>query len=115
MTDALICSNTATKLFSKYLLGAIKNKLIKDRTILCFASGYDAPPTSKHHVMHLLARDNTVLWINYHGSRVPSVSTSDLSYICKKLLQVFRGLKNPHKNLYVLSKYLLSHKEIVFK
>lgn len=29
--------------------------MIEGRTILCFASGYDAPPTSKHHVMHLLA------------------------------------------------------------
>ena len=25
--------------------------MIEGRTILCFASGYDAPPTSKHHVM----------------------------------------------------------------
>jgi hypothetical protein len=30
--------------------------MIEGRTILCFASGYDAPPTSKHHVMHLLAK-----------------------------------------------------------
>lgn len=24
--------------------------MIEGHTILCFASGYDAPPTSKHHV-----------------------------------------------------------------
>ena len=29
--------------------------MIEGRTILCFASGYDAPPTSKHHVMHGMA------------------------------------------------------------
>jgi len=32
--------------------------MIENQSILCFASGYDAPPTSKHHVMHLLAERN---------------------------------------------------------
>jgi len=81
----------------------VSNEMIKDHTILCFASGYDAPPTSKHHVMHLLSEHNTVLWINYHGSRVPSASTSDMIYLCKKLVQVFHGCYNPRKNLYVLT------------
>jgi len=40
--------------------------MIEGRTILCSASGYDAPPTSKHHVMHHLAERNVVLWVNYH-------------------------------------------------
>ncbi len=81
--------------------------MIQGRTILCFASGYDAPPTSKHHVMHLLAEDNTVLWVNYHASRAPSASTSDLLYIFKKLAQVARGLRKPRKNLYVLTPLVL--------
>ncbi len=81
--------------------------MIQGRTILCFASGYDAPPTSKHHVMHLLAEYNTVLWVNYHASRAPSASTSDLRYIIKKLAQVARGLCNPRKNLYVLTPLVL--------
>ena len=34
--------------------------MIEGRTILCFASGYEAPPDSKHHVMHLLAEKNVV-------------------------------------------------------
>ena len=29
--------------------------MIGGQTILGFASGYDAPPTSKHHVMHVPA------------------------------------------------------------
>jgi hypothetical protein len=33
--------------------------MLRGRTILCFASGYDMPPTSKHHVMHLLAEPRT--------------------------------------------------------
>ncbi|MDY7009784.1 MAG: glycosyltransferase [Planctomycetota bacterium] len=77
--------------------------MIEGRTILCFASGYEAPPTSKHHVMHLLAKKNTVLWVNYHASRTPTASSSDLLYIARKLGQVFGGLTNPRKNLYVLT------------
>ncbi|MCD4699936.1 MAG: glycosyltransferase [Phycisphaerae bacterium] len=77
--------------------------MIEGRTILCFASGYEAPPTSKHHVMHLLSRRNTVLWVNYHASRAPTASSSDLLYMARKLCQVFRGMRNPRKNLYVLT------------
>ena len=59
--------------------------MIAGRTILCFASGYDAPPTSKHHIMHELARRNRVLWVNYHGSRKPSMSGGDLRYLGGRL------------------------------
>jgi len=81
--------------------------MIKGKTIICFASGYDAPPTSKHHVMHLLAEQNTVLWINYHASRTPSATTSDLMYMAAKLRQVASGLMNPRANVYVLTPLLL--------
>lgn len=77
--------------------------MIEGKTILCFASGYDAPPTSKHHVMHILAERNVVLWVNYHASRVPKASSSDLLYIMNKLRQVIGGLKCLRKNLYVLT------------
>ncbi len=77
--------------------------MIEGRTILCFASGYDAPPTSKHHVMHLLAERNTVLWVNYHASRRPTASSSDLLHLARKLGQVLRGVTHPRKNLYVLT------------
>ena len=81
--------------------------MIEGRTILCFASGYDAPPTSKHHVMHLLAQKNVVLWVNYHASRKPSASASDLRYMVHKLGQVFGGLKQPRPNLNVLTPLVL--------
>lgn len=77
--------------------------MIENQTILCFASGYDAPPTSKHHVMHLLAERNVVLWVNYHASRMPTASSSDLAYIARKLGQVLAGLKSPRPNLHVLT------------
>ncbi|NWH06052.1 glycosyltransferase [Desulfobacter latus] len=77
--------------------------MIKGKTILCFASGYEAPPTSKHHVMHILAEHNRILWINYHASRAPTASSSDLLYMGKKLIEIIKGLKNPRKNLFVLT------------
>jgi len=77
--------------------------MIEGRTILCFASGYDAPPTSKHHVMHLLAERNVVLWVNYHASRAPSASGSDMLYMARKLWQVAEGLHSPRRNLFVLT------------
>ncbi len=77
--------------------------MIAGRTILCFASGYEAPPTSKHHVMHRLAEANTVLWVNYHASRAPSARSSDMLHMARKLGQVFGGLKNPRPNLHVLT------------
>jgi len=73
------------------------------RTLLCFASGYEAPPTSKHHVMHLLAEQNVVLWVNYHASRAPTATTSDLRHMARKLGQVFQGLRQVRGNLYVLT------------
>jgi hypothetical protein len=77
------------------------------RTILCFASGYDAPPTSKHHVMHLLAERNTVLWVNYHASRRPGASKADLFAAFGKLKQIFGGLKQRRENLHVLTPFAL--------
>lgn len=75
----------------------------ENKTILCLASGYDAPPTSKHHVMHLLAERNVVLWVNYHASRAPTASSSDLLYIGRKLRQVVAGMQRPRENFYVLT------------
>ena len=77
--------------------------MIEGRTIICFACGYDAPPTSKHHVMHVLAERNNVLWINYHASRTPTASCSDLRHMTQKLRQVAGGLVCPRPNLHVLT------------
>lgn len=77
--------------------------MISGRNIVCFASGYDAPPTSKHHVAHLLAEDNRVLWVNYHASRAPQANVADASRILRKIRQVFTGLEHPRPNLWVLT------------
>jgi len=82
--------------------------MIEGCTILCFASGCEAPPKSRHHVMHLLAERNTVLWVNYHASRAQSSSAADLSRIVRKLGQVFGGVKDPQSNLCVLTLLILA-------
>lgn len=52
--------------------------MIRDRLIVCVASSWDYDPTSKHHLMRILARENEVLWVNYHGTRRPRVSATDV-------------------------------------
>lgn len=81
--------------------------MISGRNIICFASGYDAPPTSKHHVMHLLAQTNNVLWVNYHASRTPSANLADASWMLKKIRKVFAGPQRPRPRLTVLTPLVL--------
>ena len=52
--------------------------LIRGRVIVCIASAWDYDPTSKHHVMKLLSRENEIIWVNYHGTRRPGVRITDL-------------------------------------
>ena len=65
--------------------------MIRDRTIICIASDWQLDPTSKHHVMRLLARHNRVLWVNYRGTRRPTVSTSDLKSTFQTVGRIVRG------------------------
>jgi glycosyltransferase involved in cell wall biosynthesis len=77
--------------------------MIRGQTIVCIASNYDAPPTSKHHVMRVLAADNAVLWVNYHGSRRPGANLSDLGHAAGKVRQVLGGLRPEQPGLWVLT------------
>ncbi len=67
--------------------------MIRDRTIICIASDWESDPTSKHHVMSLLARHNRLLWVNYRGSRSPSLSASDFKSAIQTVGRVVRGAK----------------------
>ncbi len=77
--------------------------MIEDRNIICIASNYWYDPTSKHHVMNLLAQRNHVIWVNYHGSRRPSASVRDFSAIVGKLRQIVQGPRRVHDNLTVVT------------
>ncbi len=77
--------------------------MIHDRTILCFASNWFYDPTSKHHVMKLLAEHNHVVWVNYHASRRPTISSADAGAIVGKLRQVIEGPRRVADNITVLT------------
>ncbi|MEK6644792.1 MAG: glycosyltransferase [Planctomycetota bacterium] len=77
--------------------------MIHDRTILCFASNWFYDPTSKHHIMKLLAENNHVVWVNYHASRRPTISAADAGAVVGKLRQVIEGPRRVAENITVLT------------
>lgn len=77
--------------------------MIQGKTIICFASGWDYHPTSKHHVMRLLAEHNQVIWVNWHASRRPRVHLPDLWSVISKLAQIRRGPRQVSDSFTVLT------------
>lgn len=67
--------------------------MIRDRLIICIASSWDYDPTSKHHIMRILSRHNEILWINYHGTRRPSLGRTDLRDAFGALRRVAGGMR----------------------
>lgn len=65
--------------------------MIRDKIIICFASGWDYHPTSKHHIMRQLSKQNNVIWVNWHASRRPSIKWSDARHITSRLWQMRKG------------------------
>ncbi|MBU0716738.1 MAG: glycosyltransferase [Planctomycetes bacterium] len=66
--------------------------MIKGRIIICVASSWDYDPTSKHQIMKVLSRHNDIVWVNYHGTRRPAVTVSDLKAGCSVLRRFARGV-----------------------
>ncbi len=67
--------------------------MIRDRLIVCIASSWDYDPTSKHHLMRILSRENQILWVNYHGTRRPGVTRWDVRDSISAALRVAKGLR----------------------
>ncbi len=72
---------------------------LRDRLIICIASSWDIDPTSKHQVMRILSQHNEVLWVNYHGSRRPSLNRKDALSAIGALRRVASGLKPIHERM----------------
>ncbi len=87
--------------------GRAQFERICDRLIVCIASAWDYDPTSKHHLMRVLARDNRILWINYHGSRRPGASRSDVSAAAAALWRSARGLRRISPTMHQLTPFVL--------
>lgn len=77
--------------------------MIEERNIICIASNWAADPTSKHHIMRLLAERNEIIWVNYHGSRRPKVSAADAGAIVGKLRQVIEGPRRVAERITVVT------------
>lgn len=77
--------------------------MIRDRTIVCVASSWFDHPTSKHHLMRILARDNDVIWVNYHASRRPTLSREDAAAGLRRLRRIWAGPRRVLPRLEVLS------------
>lgn len=77
--------------------------MISDRIIICFASGWNYHPTSKHHVMRRLSERNHVIWINWHASRCPRIGWQDIKLAVSKLHQVQQGARQVNPNMTVMT------------
>jgi glycosyltransferase involved in cell wall biosynthesis len=80
--------------------------VITERNIVCFASGWDYHPTSKHHIMRTLANHgNHVIWVNWHASRRPGAQVSDLRAISDKIRQIRKGAQQVSDQITVLTPF----------
>jgi len=77
--------------------------MISGKTIICLASGWDYHPTSKHHIMRELSKQNHVIWVNWHASRRPGVAWSDLRHIVSRLGQIRQGARQVSDAITVLT------------
>lgn len=77
--------------------------MISERNIVCFASGWDFHPTSKHHIMRALSRNNHIIWVNWHCSRRPSLGVDDLKGILLRLRQIRAGARPAGRSITVLT------------
>jgi len=77
--------------------------MLENQSIICFAHDWEGDPTSKTHIMRILARRNRVLWVNSIGMRRPAATAKDARRIASKLRGAFRGCKTVEPNLHVAS------------
>jgi len=74
---------------------------LEGASIICFAHDWGGDPTSKTHIMRILARKNRVLWVNSIGMRRPAASGRDLRRILDKLAKGLRRCREVEPNLFV--------------
>ncbi|MFC1668262.1 hypothetical protein ACFL1T_02610 [Chlamydiota bacterium] len=82
--------------------------MTEKKCIVCIGKDWQESPTSNNHIMSILAKENTVLWLNSTGLRTPSLTSShDLKKIIKKISQHIKGLLCIKDNLYVYTPLVL--------
>lgn len=81
--------------------------MIEGTSIICFAHDWGGDPTSKTHIMRILARRNRILWVNSVGMRRPTASARDLRRLGAKLRRALRGCVEVEPNLLVTNPLVL--------
>lgn len=74
------------------------------RDIVCLASSsWDAMWVNAQHLMHRLAADHRILYVNNLGLRAPGASRGDWAKIKRRLREWFAGARLAEENLWVIS------------
>ena len=81
--------------------------VLEGASIVCFAHDWGGDPTSKTHIMRILAKRNRVLWVNSIGMRRPTTSGRDIRRIFAKLRRSFAGCVEVEPNLFVTNPLVL--------
>jgi glycosyltransferase involved in cell wall biosynthesis len=77
--------------------------------IISLAEDWGRLPSSSQHIMRVLSREYSILWVDSLGLRTPSVSKKDLKRILQKLGRFFSGIKEKEPNIYVYSPLVLPY------
>jgi glycosyltransferase involved in cell wall biosynthesis len=81
---------------------------VRGENIVCFAKDWAEVPTSNHHVMIELAKNNRVLWLNSLATRTPKLGSSrDMGKIVQKLGEFGRGPVRMAHDLWVFTPLVL--------
>jgi glycosyltransferase involved in cell wall biosynthesis len=81
--------------------------VLEGASIICFAHDWGGDPTSKTHIMRILAKRNRVLWVNSIGMRRPRASGRDLRRLAAKLRRSLAGCVEVEPNLFVANPLVL--------
>ncbi len=76
--------------------------MIEGHSIICFSQDWQGDPTSKKHIMRILARKNRVLWVNSIGMRRPTAGAHDVKRAFTKLRRIIAGYREVEPNLFVM-------------
>lgn len=76
--------------------------MMHGQAIICVTQDWQGDPTSKKHIMRVLAKRNKVLWVNSIGVRRPTVSAHDVRRLLYKLRRIVAGCRQVEPNIYVM-------------
>jgi glycosyltransferase involved in cell wall biosynthesis len=81
--------------------------MLEGASIICVSQDWEGDPTSKKHIMRILATKNRVLWVNSIGMRRPTASGRDLRRLLFKLRRALMGCVEVEPNLFVINPLVL--------